>query len=143
MNATWLDAGVRQIARASITGYQKYISPHKGFACAHRMLYEGESCSQYVKRMVAEKDLLAAIKASKQRFQACKEANRIFRASREQTEPEKSRKPKKNGISCLEDPSICFSGWDCSGCQLGAEEINCFNCSVFECCSCDILNCGN
>ncbi|WP_228061460.1 membrane protein insertion efficiency factor YidD [[Phormidium] sp. LEGE 05292] len=57
MNTTWVDSGIRQIACTSISGYQKYLSPHKGFSCAHRILYGGESCSAYIKRIVAQKGL--------------------------------------------------------------------------------------
>ncbi|WP_338027215.1 membrane protein insertion efficiency factor YidD [Trichormus azollae] len=38
----------------AIAGYQIHISPHKGFQCAHRVLYGSESCSQYIKRVIAE-----------------------------------------------------------------------------------------
>ncbi|GAA6619568.1 hypothetical protein NUACC26_053820 [Scytonema sp. NUACC26] len=47
----------RQISVAAITQYQKHISPHKGFSCAHRILYGGESCSQYIKRVIAREGL--------------------------------------------------------------------------------------
>jgi putative component of membrane protein insertase Oxa1/YidC/SpoIIIJ protein YidD len=61
MEANWLDSGLGQIATTAIGGYQKYVSPHKGFSCAHRLLYGGESCSQYVKGAIAQNGLSRAI----------------------------------------------------------------------------------
>jgi putative component of membrane protein insertase Oxa1/YidC/SpoIIIJ protein YidD len=73
------DLLVRQVAIASIKVYQRYISPHKGFSCAHRLLYGGESCSGYVKRAIAQKGLLEALNSSGERFGACKQASLIPR----------------------------------------------------------------
>jgi putative component of membrane protein insertase Oxa1/YidC/SpoIIIJ protein YidD len=65
---------------AAISGYQRYLSPYKGFRCAHRVLYEGESCSQYVKRKVQEEGLIAALQSSRIRFIECAEANQIIQS---------------------------------------------------------------
>lgn len=70
----------QQIAIALIGGYQKHISPQKGFSCAHRLLHGDESCSQYIKRLIAQEGLVEAIRASQQRFQVCREANQILKA---------------------------------------------------------------
>ena len=81
------------MAIASIDGYQKYISPRKGFSCAHRHLYGGESCSQYIKQLVAEEGLFAAVRASRQRFAACREANQTLRALASSSPPPDSPEP--------------------------------------------------
>jgi putative component of membrane protein insertase Oxa1/YidC/SpoIIIJ protein YidD len=65
----------------AIAKYQKHISPYKGFACAHRVLYGGESCSQYIKRVITEEGLRAAWAKSGVRFAACKQANLILHSS--------------------------------------------------------------
>jgi putative component of membrane protein insertase Oxa1/YidC/SpoIIIJ protein YidD len=72
----------RNFCMACITGYQKYLSPHKGFVCAHRILYQQESCSQYIKNMVKREGIFVAFKKSHPRFQACKQANNIIREKR-------------------------------------------------------------
>ncbi|CAN1210571.1 hypothetical protein TUMEXPCC7403_10270 [Tumidithrix helvetica PCC 7403] len=82
MHTNLLDTTARKIAVTSIAGYQRYISPHKGFSCAHRILHGSESCSQFVKRVIIEEGVVTAVKASRQRFQACKEANQILKARR-------------------------------------------------------------
>ncbi|OIP72932.1 MAG: hypothetical protein AUK48_10725 [Oscillatoriales cyanobacterium CG2_30_44_21] len=70
---------VRGTAVAAISGYQKFISPHKGFACAHRILYGSDSCSQYFKRVIAEEGISVAISKAKGRFQECRDANEILK----------------------------------------------------------------
>ncbi len=62
---------IDSLAIAAITGYQRYLSPHKG-----------ESCSQYVKREVQEEGLLLALRQSRLRFAECKEASRIIQTRR-------------------------------------------------------------
>ncbi|MBD2342078.1 membrane protein insertion efficiency factor YidD [Calothrix sp. FACHB-156] len=100
MEISSLDLLGRRLGVIAITGYQKHISPRKGFVCAHRVLYGGESCSQYIKRVIAEDGLGALPAKSRQRFQACKQANRILRSQAEASEPiseeeDENRAPKK------------------------------------------------
>ncbi|MDZ8088236.1 MAG: membrane protein insertion efficiency factor YidD [Nostoc sp. DedQUE12b] len=45
----------------STTAYQKYISPSKEFSCSHRLLHGGDSCSNYIKRMLNEQKLHEAV----------------------------------------------------------------------------------
>jgi Uncharacterized conserved protein len=82
MQSTPLDRLSRQTASALINSYQKHISPKKGFSCAHRVLHGGESCSQYIKRIILKQGLLGAIPLSRQRLQACKAANQVLKARR-------------------------------------------------------------
>lgn len=61
----------RRSAISSINAYQRYLSPRKGFACPHRVLYQGKSCSEYVKQTLSSQGLLAAIRVAPKRFRAC------------------------------------------------------------------------
>lgn len=79
------EAEVVQIAIASIQTYKQYISPHKGYACAHRLLYGGESCSDYVKQSLRSERLEDALKQSFRRFQACRTASETLRTMRSQS----------------------------------------------------------
>ncbi len=72
---------VRKFAIDSITAYQTYISPRKGFACAHRMLHDGESCSMYIKRILGEESLMSAVQISRQRFKACVAASQTLKGT--------------------------------------------------------------
>jgi putative component of membrane protein insertase Oxa1/YidC/SpoIIIJ protein YidD len=74
-----LNSATRSLAVTAITGYQRFISPYKGFSCAHRVLYGCESCSQYFKRVISEEGIFTAITNAKGRFQECREANEILK----------------------------------------------------------------
>lgn len=104
MHISVLDSLSRQISMVAITGYQKHISPHKGFICAHRVLHGGESCSEYIKSVIAKEGLRTAVVKSRVRFQACKQANAILRAHIENTEPTqqdiRDKKRKRHHGSC-------------------------------------------
>ena len=80
--ANIINGATRGLAVTVIRGYQRFISPHKGFSCAHRVLYGCDSCSQYFKRVIAEEGILTAIANAKGRFQECREANEILKSRR-------------------------------------------------------------
>ncbi|MGB7444313.1 MAG: membrane protein insertion efficiency factor YidD [Coleofasciculaceae cyanobacterium] len=83
MLASTIESFATQTAIASLKTYQKHLSPRKGFSCPHRLLYGGESCSDYVKRtLLSEQKLSAAIKMAPQRFKACKFAAQTLQTSK-------------------------------------------------------------
>ncbi|WP_242031844.1 membrane protein insertion efficiency factor YidD [Microcoleus sp. FACHB-672] len=82
MDATHFQTAGRQIAISSIDAYKTYISPRKGFSCAHRMLHQGDSCSDYVKRMFSTENLMPALQMSRQRFRDCAGAGQILKATK-------------------------------------------------------------
>ena len=63
------------IAVKSIQGYQRYVSPHKGFSCAYRKLHGQKSCSQYFLSMISQLGLVEAIPLFHQRLADCKAAH--------------------------------------------------------------------
>lgn len=128
----WL---TRNTASLLITGYQKHLSPYKGFSCAHRVLYGGDSCSQFTKRAVLERGITAGLMIARDRFQACKAANKILKSSRE--ESPKQRDPQSWQPTCAD-----CSTPDCT--DLGCETLNCLgainydaDCGSIECGGCD------
>lgn len=135
MQISFWDSFSRHISIGAITGYQKHISPHKGFACAHRVLYGGESCSQYIKRAIAEEGLSTIFVKSRSRFQACKQANKILRSPTARgmrsptvrgtrSQSENLEVPEEDDEEKLEQKSAApksaqkssFSGYDCVDC---------------------------
>ena len=151
MTTNAFDSAIRQVATASISGYQRYISPHKGFSCAHRLLYGSESCSQFVKRTISQYGLIDGIKASRRRFQACKAANQILRAklyqvqssepeSEEDAETSKKRKPNPS-VTPINDTDCLLCG-DCfnasTECGSGISDL-----VTFDCASCELPDCGS
>lgn len=88
-------AVVDAIALLSIRSYQRYLSPHKGFRCAYRCLYETESCSEYVRQAIAQQGLLAALPLMRQRFQDCQDAELLIRAGSAKDDERSYREWKK------------------------------------------------
>ena len=74
MTANTVELFATQFAIASLDAYRTHLSPRKGFSCPHRLLHGGESCSDYVKRILTNQNLSAAIQLAPQRFQSCKTA---------------------------------------------------------------------
>ncbi|TAF59677.1 MAG: membrane protein insertion efficiency factor YidD [Oscillatoriales cyanobacterium] len=163
MQTPIFDAALRQLAVASISGYQKHISPIKGFSCAHRVLYGGESCSQYIKGAIAKLGLFGAIKASRHRFAACKGANQILKArfssesgsesgsddsNFEGNDEPKSDRPKSQGGTprrSSQGENYCIEGLDCGGADCSGLDCGSAGCSGLDCGSADCsgLDCGS
>lgn len=91
-----LDRLTRTGAIASLDFYQQRLSPHKGFACPHRLLHGGESCSDYVKRMLHEQSLMAALGQTPRRFRACSTAGRMIQL--------RATQGRRSGFRCIVIP---------------------------------------
>ncbi len=83
-----------QIGRTSLTTslfvwliglYQKYVSPYKGFRCAHRVRHGGLSCSEAVRAIVLEEGLWCGRSQIRQRFQDCRAVAMVLRVERTNT----------------------------------------------------------
>ncbi|MGB3203126.1 MAG: membrane protein insertion efficiency factor YidD [Nodosilinea sp.] len=68
-----LELAATKAAIASLNLYRTYLSPRKGVSCPHGVLY-GESCSDYVQRILLNQNLSAAIRLAPQQFRNCKSA---------------------------------------------------------------------
>ena len=106
----------RFLAIATISAYQKYLSPRKGYRCAHRALYDGDPCSEYVKKAIASQSLAEAIQSSRRRFHACGEANRILKS-----EGMRPRNPLA--------PSACLGSDSCDDLQCGCLKLDFCTCN--------------
>ncbi|HEY9829813.1 MAG TPA: membrane protein insertion efficiency factor YidD [Stenomitos sp.] len=155
----------QQIAISLIAGYQKHISPQKGFSCAHRLVQGGESCSQYIKRLIAQEGLVEAIRASRQRFQACREANEILKArysyrcqnedspnpeqetqGRRQRRRKTSSQPVQNNSCPIEEIADCVDWSSELGCAVADCSVSASDCFTTDCGSgldCGALDCGS
>jgi putative component of membrane protein insertase Oxa1/YidC/SpoIIIJ protein YidD len=67
-------AFARPAAVAAIGGYQRYLSPYKGYHCAHAALYGGLSCSEYGKQAIQANGLASGLLLLRERFRACHQA---------------------------------------------------------------------
>jgi putative component of membrane protein insertase Oxa1/YidC/SpoIIIJ protein YidD len=59
----------------AIGQYQRYLSPRKGFTCAHRKLHGGASCSGYFRELVTTEGFTQSIQPFQQRLVDCRKAN--------------------------------------------------------------------
>ncbi|MBC7883058.1 MAG: membrane protein insertion efficiency factor YidD [Anaerolineae bacterium] len=80
MTANIFESFATQTAIASLNVYRTHISPRKGFSCPHWLLHGDESCSDYVKHILTNQNLSAAIQMAPQRFRACKAAAQTLKS---------------------------------------------------------------
>jgi putative component of membrane protein insertase Oxa1/YidC/SpoIIIJ protein YidD len=134
-----MDTLTRHSAAALITGYQRHISPHKGFSCAYRVLHGSESCSAYIKRSILEQGLIEAISLSRQRFQACKSAHQVL-LSRRQTLQATNRSQRRRDRWAND----CSSSPDCAGCACDATDCGINSCDGLDCSGvdCNVIDCS-
>lgn len=62
-----------------IAAYQRFISPHKGFVCAYRVLHGGQSCSAHAKAAFQQHGLVVGWLQMRQRFALCAQAAKGIR----------------------------------------------------------------
>jgi putative component of membrane protein insertase Oxa1/YidC/SpoIIIJ protein YidD len=146
------DLWVRQAAASAIAGYQKHLSPRKGFSCAHRLLHQGESCSQYTKQVILKQGLWAAIPAVRSRFAECKVANQVLQArrkrhllqaqSRMKREEEKPRDRDPNSQNSCSEADGLISCLDCADPCSGTDLATCMDCDWRELANCANSDCG-
>ena len=78
-----------RLALAAIGGYQRHLSPRKGYGCAYRVAHGGTGCSGYAKAAIADHGVLRAIPAIRQRFAACRDAAEELREQKRKREKDK------------------------------------------------------
>ena len=157
----------RAVAAALITGYQRWISPHKGFACAHRILHQGASCSQYTKQMILHHGLWTAMPLVRSRFQDCRAAHHTLlerraqsalqaasgleKAGRKANPDQPNKTCTDQGCAVLDGAGSCGDVADCgTDCLLfepgdwGCGSVDCssLDCSSLDCGSLDCGSCG-
>ncbi|HTW96462.1 MAG TPA: membrane protein insertion efficiency factor YidD [Candidatus Methylomirabilis sp.] len=121
----------------SITVYQKFISPHKGYHCAYAAWHHDISCSEYGKREIAGEGVIKGLILLRQRFAECHSAARLICLA------------KQNGCSASaadsstteKKESCCCTCWNGCGEKVGegGEKVNdkVCNSSCGRSCGCD------
>lgn len=66
---------------AGIGVYRRYLSPRKGFACAHRVHLGGPSCSRVGERLIRRYGVLAGSRVLRERLARCAHVHRRLHAS--------------------------------------------------------------
>lgn len=81
---------MQAVAVNLIEFYQRRLSPHKGYRCAHRAHHGGASCSEFAKQTILAQGLMAALPAMKVRLGECRAA---YLALQNQVGPPSSPEP--------------------------------------------------
>jgi putative component of membrane protein insertase Oxa1/YidC/SpoIIIJ protein YidD len=133
---------VSTVAVAGIDLYRRYLSPLKGFKCAHHYVHNAGSCSTFGRQVYATHRFLEATRLLRQRFVECKQASlrvkrsAVWHASQDGDSDDESRKRLKRkqdrwsaAGDCVTAPADCGSFARCGG---GAVDIV----SGLDFCSC-------
>jgi putative component of membrane protein insertase Oxa1/YidC/SpoIIIJ protein YidD len=62
---------IQPLAIGSIKAYQKFVSPHKGYRCAHAQVHGGLSCSNYALAAIDENGVSRGLVLLIERFKEC------------------------------------------------------------------------
>ena len=108
-------AGVAQrLALLLIGAYRRWLSPYKGFRCAHAALHGGASCSQAVADIVAGHGLWQGRRHIRARFRACRAAYQALAANHTaRRPPPQAHDPGRN--RCARRCRDCADCSDCAG----------------------------
>ncbi|MEO0521090.1 MAG: membrane protein insertion efficiency factor YidD [Cyanobacteria bacterium P01_A01_bin.116] len=111
------------VAAKLIRGYQKYLSPHKGYHCAHRVLHGGDSCSQYIKTQIENVGLVKATPLALMRFQSCKHSSIALKRRANFFAGTSGMPLPKNAEDFFDCFGDCFDGVEIAACccELGSE----------------------
>ena len=107
------------LAVKAISGYQRHLSPRKGFACAHRIAYGGASCSQHIKTLIERHGLMQGAALAPERFRACREAYFVLRAAdsgERSDDGERSPSKCRDAVDCMTCSEDDYSG--SAGCMI-------------------------
>ncbi|MFV8407336.1 membrane protein insertion efficiency factor YidD [Vibrio harveyi] len=105
-----------KLVLALIRFYQRYLSPHKGFRCAHAVYYGTDSCSAAISKIIQRKGVFSSYTSVQDQFTRCRHAHQRLQTE----EPSRSRKRRKNkDSSCVKDMGCnsldCVPSDACSG----------------------------
>ncbi|WP_109039885.1 membrane protein insertion efficiency factor YidD [Azospira sp. I13] len=101
---------LRYAFAGAIVGYQRVLSPRKGFRCAHRVLHGGWSCSEFGRRAVLRLGVLRFFVLQSRRFARCAKSAAILQA---RPDPEYKEFPWKQ---CLTNKKVDAAASGCCCC---------------------------
>ena len=117
---------MKTLALAAIRGYQRFLSPLKGFSCAFRVFTGADSCSAYGYRMIERFGLRRGLGLLDRRLALCGHVQRRMRPA-QCTAPRHPGRHRQQGF--------CDLPCDGPDCDLHA-------CPCGVCDACDVCDCG-
>ncbi len=109
-------ANMRTLVIAAIDLYRRYISPYKGFKCAHNALHRRGSCSEYGRLVFAKRAFVDAVALMRRRFVQCKAAAMVLHATPLRTTAQDDRRGEEEGRKDKKktQPCDCVPNFDCT-----------------------------
>jgi putative component of membrane protein insertase Oxa1/YidC/SpoIIIJ protein YidD len=100
-------------AIALIGGYQRYVSPHKGFCCAYRAQTGRPSWSEFARRAIRRLGLIEGLLLLRLRFAACTTSAAVLSESKQSEEVKNEACPlfSKEGATCVGTGCIGACPW--------------------------------
>jgi putative component of membrane protein insertase Oxa1/YidC/SpoIIIJ protein YidD len=100
-------------AIALIGGYQRYVSPHKGFCCAYRAHTGKPSCSEFARRAIRRHGLFEGLLLLRLRFAACSTSATVLSENKQTEEVKNEACPlfSKDGAACMGNGCIGAFPW--------------------------------
>jgi len=113
------------LALAAIRGYQRWLSPHKGFGCAFRVATGGDSCSAYGYRVIERFGLRRGLGLLDRRLALCGHVHRSAQAARGPAPPQ-VRHPLLHYQRGECDPGCALLECGCDACDCGSKVRDCW-----------------
>ena len=126
----------RTLLLAAIRGYKRHVSPHKGFACAHRVHLGGCSCSTLGLRAVSRYGAWRGLGVLRLCLRECH-----LVAEESRSRPVALRAAQAGFIDC--DVPCDGSCVDASSCTPGDACDACDACEIVSCLDCGDGGCGD
>lgn len=100
MNTTLQAFSLKYLLLLLVKAYQKWVSPSKGFTCAHRAYFGRSTCSVYGWNAISKHGSLTGIKLILRRFKSCSVA--FQKLEKEDPKDESPRKKRDDDFGkCL------------------------------------------
>ncbi|WP_163833841.1 membrane protein insertion efficiency factor YidD [Spartinivicinus ruber] len=94
--------------------YQRWISPYKGFSCAHAVYHQGRSCSAEAIYLLEQYGMVVGYQRLVQRFQACRRAyQQLITEDPEQNDQRRRRRRRDKDSNKFCDSCDCLDIVDC------------------------------
>lgn len=75
-----VDRALALLAYSGVASYRRWLSPRKGFACAHGLLTNSPSCSEVAARALMTTTLSQAIPVINEQFMCCRRTYNAYRS---------------------------------------------------------------
>lgn len=107
---------IRSFSIFCIRLYQKYLSPRKGYRCAHSVLHGDTGCSGAVIQIIQENSIMEWRKLIRTRFDNCRLAHEELKEKKKDKNGKCSRCKNKLKSGCGDGADCGLDFLDCDGC---------------------------